>query len=74
MAKQLPAETRAQILDAAMACFTDGGYNETSIDDIAARAGLSRDTISQHFANKREILLALFEVWSEHFSAWMVSA
>ncbi|HEY5639837.1 MAG TPA: TetR/AcrR family transcriptional regulator [Dehalococcoidia bacterium] len=66
MAKHAPAETRrAQVLDAAMACFSEHGYHETSIDDIAAHAGLSKGAIYHHFAGKRDILIGLFEVWSE---------
>lgn len=65
MAKHAPPETRrAQILDAAMACFGERGYHETSIDDIAAHTGLSKGAVYHHFAGKREILLALFEFWS----------
>jgi AcrR family transcriptional regulator len=47
-----------------MACFAEHGYHETSIDEIAARAGLSKGAIYYHFAGKREILVGLFEVWS----------
>ncbi len=65
MAKHAPAETRrAQILDAAMACFAEHGYHESSIDEIAAHTGLSKGAIYYHFAGKRDILIALFEVWS----------
>ena len=65
MAKHAPHETRrAQILDAAIACFADKGYHGTSIDDIAARTHLSKGAIYHHFESKREILLAMFEEWS----------
>ncbi len=65
MAKHAPQETRrAQILEAAIACFADKGYYGTSIDDIAAQAGLSKGAIYHHFQSKREILLFLFEEWS----------
>lgn len=66
MAKHASAETRrAQILDAAMGCFADHGYHESSIDEIAAHAGLSKGAIYYHFAGKRDILIGLFELWSE---------
>jgi AcrR family transcriptional regulator len=65
MAKHAPQETRrAQILEAAITCFADKGYYGTSIDDIAAQAGLSKGAIYHHFQSKREILLSLFEEWS----------
>jgi len=47
-----------------MACFAERGYHETSIDEIAARVGLSKGAIYHHFAGKRDILIGLFEVWS----------
>lgn len=66
MAKHAPPETRrAQILGAAMTCFGERGYHETSIDDIAARSGLSKGAVYHHFAGKRDILLGLFEFWSD---------
>ncbi len=65
MAKHAPQETRrAQILDAAIACFADKGYYGTSIDDIATLTGLSKRAIYHHFQSKREIFLALFDAWS----------
>jgi AcrR family transcriptional regulator len=66
MAKHAPPETRrSEILDAAMACFADHGYHETSIDDIAAHSGLSKGAIYHHFDSKREILASLFEAWAD---------
>ncbi len=59
---------REQILDAAVVCFTERGYDRTSVDDIAARSGLSTAEIHHHFADKAEMRLALFKVWSELFS------
>ena len=48
-----------------MACFADHGYHETSIDDIADHSGLSKGAIYHHFDTKREILVSLFEAWSD---------
>jgi AcrR family transcriptional regulator len=57
-----PAEQRREeILRAAEACFNERGYHETTIDDIAARAGLSKGAIYWHFPGKRELFLALFD-------------
>ncbi len=65
---------REQILDAAVFCFLERGYVRTTVDDIAARSGLSTVEIHHHFADTAEIHSALFEVWSELFSGWMASA
>ena len=56
-----PEVSRSGILDAALACFTERGYHETSIDAIAERAGLSKGAIYWHFAGKRELFLALVD-------------
>lgn len=59
--RRQPEVSRGEILDAALACFTEHGYHQTSVDDIAARAGLSKGAIYWHFAGKRELFLALAE-------------
>jgi AcrR family transcriptional regulator len=50
-------DARAQILEAARSCFTEHGYVETSIDDIATTAGRSRAAVYQYFENKNDIFL-----------------
>ena len=75
MPEQIPVVLiRERILDAAMACFTERGYDRTSVDDIAARAGLSPSEVHDHFADKAEIRLAVSRVMSELLSGWMASA
>lgn len=59
--RRQPEVSREGILDAALACFTARGYHETSVDDIAERAGLSKGAIYWHFAGKRELFLALID-------------
>ncbi len=63
--RRQPEISRGEILDAALACFASRGYHETSVDDIAARAGLSKGAIYWHFAGKRELFLALIDRFSE---------
>jgi TetR/AcrR family acrAB operon transcriptional repressor len=59
--RRQPEVSRGGILDAALACFTERGYHATSVDDIAARAGLSKGAIYWHFDGKRELFLALVD-------------
>lgn len=57
---RLPAEVRiGQILDAALAEFATHGFAATRMDDIAARAGLSKGGLYAHFASKEEVFEAL---------------
>jgi AcrR family transcriptional regulator len=65
VARRKPEISRGEILDAALAGFSARGYHETSVDDIAARAGLSKGAIYWHFAGKRELFLALVDRFSE---------
>ena len=69
-----PEAQRQKILDAAVFCLTELGYDGTSVDAIAARCGLSTREVSGHFAVKADIRDALLELWSERFSAWISSA
>lgn len=49
-------ETRARITTAAFHLFVSQGYAETTIDQIAAEAGVGRRTVFRHFPNKESIL------------------
>jgi AcrR family transcriptional regulator len=47
--------TRERILDAAEALFADGGYEGTSIRDIAERAGIGPAVVGYHFGPKEAL-------------------
>ena len=53
--------TRGAVLEAAIACFEDRGYDETTTAAIAARAGIGVGTLYGYFRDKREVLLELLE-------------
>jgi len=61
--------TRARILRAAEERFSQGGYDGTSVQDIAERAGIGVGTVYHHFPDKRAVLLALVEDWGDRVSA-----
>jgi AcrR family transcriptional regulator len=66
MVKHLPpAARRAQLFQAAMEVCSAKGYHATRVEDIAARAGLSKGSIYHHFSSKKDLFLALLE--------WMVT-
>lgn len=56
-------ETRTRILDAAIECFTHGGYDATGVAEICERAGVSKGAFYHHFLSKQAAFLALFERW-----------
>jgi len=53
---------RTRITDAALALFVAHGYEATTYDQIAERAGVARRTVFNHFPRKADILA----VWSDH--------
>jgi AcrR family transcriptional regulator len=60
-------ETRRQILDTALALFRERGFEETTIRDIAAGAGLSLGAAYYYFKSKEAIVGAYYEyVQDEH--------
>lgn len=50
-------QTRRELLDAAIACFSTDGYAATSLSDIGRRAQVTRGAVYHHFESKQ----ALFE-------------
>jgi AcrR family transcriptional regulator len=58
---RLPLQ-RDRLLRAAALEFAEHGYAGTSSDAISRRAGMSKATFYEHFANKEECILALFEL------------
>jgi AcrR family transcriptional regulator len=53
-------DTRARVLDAALACFVDSGYEQTTIALIRERSGVSNGALFHHFATKEAIADALY--------------
>lgn len=52
------AARRAQIIEAAIACFIEHGYTNTSMSDIIKASGLSSGSIYSHFSGKEDILVS----------------
>lgn len=44
-----------QILEAAIALFVEGGYHNTSMEQVAISAGVSKQTVYSHFTSKQEL-------------------
>ena len=54
-----------EILDAAAALIGEKGYDETSVEEIAARAEVGVATVYNYFGSKNELLHALLAVYIE---------
>jgi AcrR family transcriptional regulator len=54
-------DTRRALLRAARALFARHGYEATSVDQIAEKAGATRGALYHHFDAKRDVLLAVLD-------------
>jgi AcrR family transcriptional regulator len=57
---RLPLQ-RERLFRAAAAEFAERGYTGASSESISRRAGMSKATFYEHFANKEECIIALFD-------------
>ena len=60
--------TRATIVDVAARLCTEQGYENTTVDQIAAEADISPRTFSRYFPNKEAVIGALIEDAAEHIA------
>lgn len=56
---------RAAILQAGTALFVDNGYEGTSMEAVAAAAGVSKLTVYSHFGNKQGLFVAAVQAHCE---------
>jgi AcrR family transcriptional regulator len=70
---RLPLQ-RERILQAAAEEFAQRGYAGASSESISRRAGMSKATFYEHFANKEDCIVALFDRATEEVSRSMARA
>lgn len=77
MTRQSQDEKRRQreqeIMHAARMLIRERGYNNTSMDDLAERVGLSKPTLYQHFKTKEEIVAQAMLHSARKLEAFIVS-
>ncbi|MEV1202780.1 helix-turn-helix domain-containing protein, partial [Microbispora rosea] len=49
---------RGRLAKAALELYVERGYEQTTVAEIAKRAGLTERTFFRHFADKREVLFS----------------
>jgi AcrR family transcriptional regulator len=64
-----PQHRREQLLDTGAAMFAEKPYEDVLVEDIAARAGVSRALMYHHFPTKRDFYVAIFKRASTHMLA-----
>jgi AcrR family transcriptional regulator len=68
------ADRRDALLEAAMALIALGDAEAISMDAVAERAGVSRPLVYKHFANRSELLAAVYKRESELLYAELSAA
>ena len=58
----------------AFALFAERGFEETTVEDIAAAAGISRRTFFRYFASKNDVVWGEFDVGLRHFAESLAAA
>ncbi|PJR87936.1 TetR family transcriptional regulator [Ochrobactrum sp. 695/2009] len=74
MARKQNPSTRSNLLDAALGVIRTKGYAATSVDDICARASLSKGAFFHHFSSKEDLAVAAANYWSETTGALFAEA
>lgn len=70
--KERQRQEREQlILRAAEELLLEKGYHDTSMEEIAARVGISKGTVYLHFAGKEEMVFALLRRMTERYQQAM---
>jgi AcrR family transcriptional regulator len=54
-----PEERRPEILDAALAVFSDLGFQRATLQDVADRAGVTKGALYHYFASKEQLFIEL---------------
>ena len=57
--------TKARILEEALKLFSQSGYMGTSMNDIAARLGVTKAALYKHYQSKQEILDSIVDQMNE---------
>ena len=67
-------DSRGRLQEAALALFSERGFDQTTAAQIAAQAGLTERTFFRHFADKREVLFGGSAILEERIVAGVAGA
>jgi AcrR family transcriptional regulator len=67
-------DSRGRLREAALDLYGEHGFENTTVADIAARAGVTERTFFRHYADKREVLFAGSEALQEKLVATVAAA
>jgi AcrR family transcriptional regulator len=67
-------DTRERLREAALDLYTRHGFDETTVTQIAASAGVTERTFFRHYADKREVLFGGSDTLQREFVAGVAAA
>jgi AcrR family transcriptional regulator len=67
-------KTRAAIMTASAALFSQAGYDATSVAQICEQAGVSKGAFYHHFPSKQDVFLAILDEWLHDLDARLENA
>ncbi len=62
-----PSNKKTSVIEAAISVFSQKGFKNSTISDLAKKAGVGEATIYNHFKNKLEILHSIPELYVDDF-------
>ena len=68
------AHQRERLFEAIVEAVNEQGFMATTVADLVARAGISRRSFYEHFENKEECLLAVYDVIVERLARRLLEA
>ena len=67
-------DSRGRLQEAALALYSERGFDQTTAAQIAVRAGVTERTFFRHFADKREVLFGGSEILQERIVSGVAGA
>lgn len=71
MSETPPPSSRTAVVAAAIELFVEHGYDQTSVEQIAQAAGVSRSTFFRQFGGKEDVVFADHEVLLDETRAYL---
>ena len=68
-----PRTTRAELERVAFALFEAKGFDETTVDDIAAAAGIGRRTFFRYYPSKNDVVWGDFDGELARLRGWLAA-
>ncbi|TLS41558.1 TetR/AcrR family transcriptional regulator [Streptomyces montanus] len=66
--------TRAALLESATELFTEKGFAQTSLDEVAAAARLTKGALYHHFANKQALFEQVLQTVNDRIAETVIGA